>query len=146
MKHFASPVSSSTAERQASLSGISSVCSCAIRICLLSGRDLLALHREGMFQRSLGYVHLLITDTMQHFSFITNLNAGIVSLGCLLEFTDLPAVHTEIVYPTNKRTINFSICRCWQSSKPLVLPFFDWLSCILSGAFFLSRLIRYNFV
>ncbi|CDI76171.1 Clone ZZD536 mRNA sequence-like protein, related [Eimeria praecox] len=31
--------------------------------------------------------------------------------------SDLPSVHQEIVYPTHKRTLNFSICRCWQSTK-----------------------------
>ncbi|KAL8271927.1 hypothetical protein Esti_004051 [Eimeria stiedai] len=30
---------------------------------------------------------------------------------------NLPAVHTEFVYPSRKRTMNYSICRCWQSSK-----------------------------
>ncbi|CDJ41521.1 Chromosome II, complete genome, related [Eimeria tenella] len=30
---------------------------------------------------------------------------------------NLPSVHTEVLYPTAKRTVNFSICRCWQSTK-----------------------------
>lgn len=38
-------------------------------------------------------------------------------------FSDLQSVHTEIIYPTNRRIMNFSICRCWQSSKFLRLPF-----------------------
>ncbi|CDJ60273.1 Clone ZZD536 mRNA sequence-like protein, related [Eimeria maxima] len=29
----------------------------------------------------------------------------------------LPSVHQEIVYPSHKRTQNFSVCRCWQSTK-----------------------------
>ncbi|OEH80142.1 hypothetical protein cyc_02521 [Cyclospora cayetanensis] len=28
---------------------------------------------------------------------------------------NLPSVHTEVIYPTNKRFTTFSICRCWQS-------------------------------
>ncbi|XP_026193673.1 uncharacterized protein LOC34619364 [Cyclospora cayetanensis] len=30
---------------------------------------------------------------------------------------NLPSVHTEVIYPTNKRFTTFSICRCWQSAK-----------------------------
>lgn len=30
---------------------------------------------------------------------------------------NLPSVHTEIITPTCKRVMNFSICRCWQSTK-----------------------------
>ncbi|KAL8449798.1 hypothetical protein Emed_002761 [Eimeria media] len=30
---------------------------------------------------------------------------------------NLPAVHTEIIYPSSKRTMNYAICRCWQSGK-----------------------------
>ncbi|CDI79209.1 Chromosome II, complete genome, related [Eimeria acervulina] len=30
---------------------------------------------------------------------------------------NLPSVHQEIIYPTHKRTLNFSVCRCWQSTK-----------------------------
>lgn len=30
---------------------------------------------------------------------------------------NLKSVHTEVIYPTNKRIMNFSICRCWQSTK-----------------------------